>query len=313
MSIIPIPKVIAILGPTSSGKSSLAIEIARLCDGEIVSVDSRQVYREMDIGSGKVTVEEQKAVPHHVLDVADPRGDYNISHFLRDARSAIQSIVSRKKIPILCGGTGFWMQTLIENRSLPLVPPDLVLRKSLSKKTTEELSSFLESIDPERAQTIDRNNPHRLIRAIEIAKDQGRAQKPISGSLISENISLRYIRSPLLIALCPPKEFLDKKIGARLGARFANGMIEEVTRLQENGVSWEKLDSFGLEYRWVSRHLQGFIEEKEMREKLFFDIVHYAKRQMTWIRRWKETNSNLCIVETPEEAIEKTKKYLEKT
>lgn len=311
-------KLIAILGPTSSGKSALAIEIATRWNSEIISVDSRQVYRGMDIGTGKVTKAEQQEVRHHLLDIADPNDDYNISHFLRDARAAIESIKKKGKIQILCGGTGFWMEALVENHTLPNIPPDPALREILSQKTTEKLFEMLTELDPKRADEIDKKNPRRLIRAIEIARSQRVLGSEYSVLSVENETSKKSNQisdthsSPLLLALCPPKELIDTKIKVRLDARFNEGMIDEVARLHNEGVSWKRLDTFGLEYRWISQYLQNLISEAEMKEKLFFGISHYAKRQMTWIRRWHRSNHTLRIVERSEEALKIVEKFLEK-
>ncbi len=299
-------KIIVILGPTSSGKSSLAIEIAKKWNGEIISADSRQVYRGMDIGTGKVTRKEQAQVRHWLLDVADPNDDYNISHFVRDAHIAFEDIVSRNKLPILCGGTGFWIQALIENYKLPNVSPDPALREALAVKTKEELFEMLNQLNPEHAQTIDQNNPRRLIRAIEIAQNQNKE------SDTTPEIPPSPFLAPhsLLIALCPPKEILDARIQVRLEARFNQGMIAEVEQLHNKNISWERLDAFGLEYRWISRFLRNTISLSEMKERLFFDSIHYAKRQITWIRRWQRQGASLHTVETPEEALQETYEFM---
>lgn len=304
-------KLIVVMGPTSSGKSSLAIEIAKRRNGEIISADSRQVYRGMDIGTGKVTQEEQAQVRHWLLDVADPNDDYNVSHFVKDAQAAIKDIASRGKLPIMCGGTGFWIQALIENQGLPNVPPDPTLRKSLSHQTPEELFEILGALDPKRAETIDRKNPRRLIRAIEIARSQ-RKESEIKNHTSEHLRSSFSIPHSLIIALCPPKNILDEKILKRLEARFNEGMIDEVERLHHSGIPWDRLDAFGLEYRWISRFLQKMITEQEMREKLFFDSIHYAKRQMTWIRRWQKSNPRIHKVETPEEATSIIRNFVER-
>lgn len=318
-----LPRLIAILGPTSSGKSALAIEIAKRWNGEIISSDSRQVYRGMDIGTGKVKRDPQsptthcqlltphsEGVPHHLLDVADPNDDYNISHFLRDARVAIEDIPHREKLPIICGGTGFWIQALIENQELPNIPPDPLLREELSKKTPEELFEMFKTLNPERANTIDGKNPRRLVRAIEIVRNQNK-ELGIKNDASKVPHSSFSIPHSLLLALCPPKDILDAKIKVRLDARFDEGMIDEVTRLHTEGVSWERLDAFGLEYRWISRYLRNSISESAMKERLLFEIIHYAKRQMTWIRRWHRKNPDLHIVETPEEAMERAEAFFE--
>lgn len=329
-------KLLVILGPTSSGKSALSIDVAKRWNGEIISADSRQVYRGMDIGSGKVpkdtlqqTTDNESqeisgaalsavrcelyvsgGIPHHLLDVADPNDDYNISHFLRDARAAIGDIASRGKLPIVCGGTGFWIQALVEHQTLPNIPPDPALREALASKMPEELFEMLEKLDPERAKTIDQKNPRRLIRAIEIAEKKNQEEENLSPKG-AQPFDQKIIQ-PYILALCPPKDILDAKIKTRLDARFSEGMIDEVARLHAEGISWERLDAFGLEYRWISRFLREIIDEQEMKERLFFDSIHYAKRQMTWIRRWQQSNPTLHIVGTKENALALTEEFLKK-
>lgn len=323
-------KLLVILGPTSSGKSALAIDVAKRWNGEIISADSRQVYRGMDIGSGKVPRDHlqsattthyiSEGIPHHLLDVADPNDDYNISHFLRDARTAIEDIASRDKLPIICGGTGFWIQALIENQTLPNIPPDLALRETLRKLSKEELFEKLQMIDPARAETIDRKNPRRLIRAIEIAhfkeqetrsKEQQKPSPQESHPLPPNSCSLFIAPYSLMIlALCPPKGILDAKIRTRLEERLNEGMIQEGERLHGEGVSWERLESFGLEYRWISRFLKQEISEEVMKERLTFDIIHYAKRQITWIRRWQKLGGDIHIANTNKKALEEIRAFL---
>lgn len=343
-------KLLVIMGPTASGKSGLAIEIAKQYDSEIISADSRQVYRGMDIGTGKVTKEEQRAIPHHLLDVAEPCENYNVSHFVRDARVAMKVIWKRRKLPIICGGTGFWIQSLIENQALPNIPPDPKLREILGKLSKEELLDKLKELDPERAKTIDQNNPRRLIRAIEIVdyiprhprEDGGLGSANIHGAhnrlnLRHDNSSTdgtwipafagmtkqnmhrnaelntneKLFESSYILALCPPKDILDAKIRARLDERFKQGMIQEVEQLHQKGISWERLDSFGLEYRWISRFLKREISEETMKERLAFDIIHYAKRQMTWIRRWQRQSGDIHLAKTKEKALEEIRAFLE--
>jgi tRNA dimethylallyltransferase len=285
--------VIAILGPTASGKSGLAIDIARAYDGEIVSVDSRQIYRGMNIGTGKVTREEQALVAHHLIDIREPHEDYNVTDFQRDAAHAVADTSQRGKLPILCGGTGFWAQALIENQSFPHVPPDPKLREELTKISKEALFEKLSRLDPKRAETIDRLNPVRLARAIEIATFRNNVSNEQHDR--NENALLQNIpfANRIIVALDPPKTMLDAKIKKRLDERFGLGMIDEVRALREQGVSWERLEVFGLEYRWISLFLQQKVAERVMREGLFFAIVHYAKRQRTWLRRWERLGGTI--------------------
>jgi tRNA dimethylallyltransferase len=302
-------RVLVIVGPTASGKSGLAIELARQFDGEIISADSRQIYRGMDIGTGKVTPEEQALVRHWLLGIIDPTQSYNVTDFQRDAQHAIADIRSRGKLPIICGGTGFWVQALVANQQFPGVEPNWELREELSKLSREELFSRLELLDPERAQTIDRNNPVRLIRAIEIAKSRSMEHEVISNEAkntqsIESHTPYSTPLTSRIIALNPPLDILKEKIKKRLDERFdTQDMIGEVSRLHAQGLSWERLESFGLEYRWIAYYLQEKVTEAEMREKLYFASIHYAKRQLTWLRRWERQGAEIHWIDTPEKAI----------
>ena len=274
------------MGPTASGKSDLAIALAQKYDGEIISADSRQVYRGMDIGTGKVTKAEQKLARHHLLDVASPKRNYNVTHFVRDTKKIMADIKKRGKVPIICGGTGFWIQAFIEDQPFPAVKPDPALREKLEKLSTEKLFAQLKKKDPSRAKTIDPKNKVRLIRALEIIETLGTvppAQKP----------KIKNQESCLLIVLNPPKETLDKNIETRLEKRLKKGMIAEVKRLREKGLSFKKLESFGLEYKYLALFLQGKIAKEEMKERLNFEIRHYAKRQLTWLRRFEKMGAQL--------------------
>jgi tRNA dimethylallyltransferase len=287
---------LVIVGPTASGKTALSIFLAQKLDGEIVSADSRQVYKGLDIGTGKVTAEEMSNIPHHLIDVADPHIQYTAADFKRDAEKAISDIHARGKLPIIVGGTGHYIDALVDNLSLPNVPPDELLRKELSTKTADELFALLKEKDPARAATIDPKNPRRLIRALEIADARG-AVPPLS-----KNESLY---SPIFIGLNPPDEILKKKIWDRLISRLDTGMVLEVKNLHEKeGLSWERLDELGLEYRFIAKFLKGELSEEKMKEGLYTAICQYAKRQMTWFRR----NKRIVWVTSSQEALEVAKK-----
>lgn len=296
---MPIP---IIVGPTASGKSDYAISLAREIDGEIISADSRQVYRGMDLGTGKIPrdfsgdCEMRNAnfesdpkgpyisggIRHHLLDVASPKRTYTVTHFLRDARSAITDIESRGKVPIICGGTNFWIEALVFDSEFPKVKPDPVLRKELGKLTAPELFTLLSEKDPERADTIDRHNKVRLIRALEIIATLGKVPHNRHKSQVESHKSddFRFIGIDL------PKDELHGRIEKRLKKRLEEGMIEEVKRLHEQeGLSWKRLEGFGLEYRWCARFLQGNIPREEMEASLLKDSKYYAKRQMTFLRK----------------------------
>ncbi len=282
------------MGPTASGKSDLAIALAQKYNGEIISADSRQVYRGMDIGTGKVTKAEQKLARHWLLDVASPKRNYNVTHFVRDAKRAIADIKKRGKTPIVCGGTGFWIQALLENNTFPAVKPDPALRQKLGKLSVEKLFAQLEEKDPVRAQSIDPRNKIRLIRALEICATLGTVP-------VSHQTSLITHQDFLVIVLNPSQEVLYKNIAVRLEKRIEQGMVAEVERLRIDGISWKRLESFGLEYKYIALLLQEKITLEEMKERLEFEIRHYAKRQLTWLRRFEKTIP-LHWITLPEEA-----------
>lgn len=273
-------KVSVVVGPTASGKSALAITLAKKHGGEVISADSRQIYKGMDIGTGKVTKKEMQGVPHHLLSVVSPKKQYSVERYKKEATKALQEILSRGKTPIICGGTGFYVDALVRGTTLPSVPPNKELRKRLEKLSTEKLFALLKKKDPARAKTIDAKNPRRLIRALEIAEALGTVPKQKDAPL--PNIHFEWIGIDL------PDVTLKKKIHARLMERMKKGMVAEVKKLHSQGLSWKRLESFGLEYKWIAHYLQEKIEKKEMLEKLELDIWHYAKRQRTWFKKNKE-------------------------
>lgn len=272
-------KVLVILGPTATGKSDLAVEIAKeISSAEIISADSRQVYTGLDIGTGKITKKEMRGVPHHLLDVADARKSYSVVKFSEDANAAIAMISAQKKLPIICGGTGFYIEALIDGVIFPDVPPNAKLRKTLSKKTSAQLLKMLQKLDPARAKSIEKENSRRIIRAIEIASALGKVPKP-------KKIATPYL--PLFIGLTLPNEELKEKIKTRLDKRIKKGMIKEVETLHTKGLSWKRMGELGLEYRYVALYLQDKITLDEIKEKLATEIWRYAKRQITWFKRDK--------------------------
>ncbi len=272
-------KIVVIVGPTAIGKSSLAVELARLFDGEIVSADSRQIYRSLDIGTGKVTAREMRGVRHHLLDVASPRKQWSVAQYVRHADRAIRSIVRHGKLPIVVGGTGFYIDALLGDTLLPDVPANPTLRRALRKQSPRELLLELARLDPAHAQTIEPLNPRRLIRAIEIAHALGTVPK----------IQSREKYDALVIGLTLPDPELRERIRARLKARLRRGLIAEIRRLREKGkLSWQRLDALGLEYRYVSRHLRGAITRDELEQTLEQKIWQYARRQKTWFKRNKK-------------------------
>ena len=272
-------KIVVILGPTASGKSDVAIKLARKFNGEIISADSRQIYRGMDIGSGKVTKKEQQMAKHWMLDIVSPQTNFSAAQFKKKAEIIIADILKCGKLPIICGGTGFWIKSLVDNVQYPEVKPDWKLREKLGKKSEEKLFKMLKKLDPKRAKTIDAKNKVRLIRAIEICQTLGKVP-----SLSAENKKYNFIQ----IGISWPKEKLNERIKIRLDKRFKKGMIEEVRKLHfQDKISWKRLEIFGLEYRQIALYLKGKITEYDMRERLFQEIKNYAKRQMTWFKKDK--------------------------
>ena len=272
------PRIIAIVGPTATGKSDLGVLLAKQHNGEIISADSRQVYRGLDIGSGKITKKEMQKVPHHLLDIRDPKHAYSAAHFQRDGRKAIKDILSRGKLPIVVGGTGFYIDALLSDMTLPEVGPDLVLRKQLSNLPADELYKKLGGLDPRRAEDIDRHNHVRLIRAIEIATHSG----PVSPAITTSPYDVLYI------GLRADTEALKERITLRLHKRMKQGMLAEFARVHEAGLSWKRMEELGLEYRYGARLLKKEITRDEFEDQLVSEIYKYAKRQMTWFKRNKQ-------------------------
>ncbi len=292
------PRVLVVVGPTASGKSALAVMLAKKLNGEVVFVDSRQVYRGLDIGSGKITHREMQSVPHHLLDVASPKRVFTIAQYVPRAERAIRDIVRRGKLPIVCGGTAFYIDALLGIATIPPVPPDPKLRAQLARLSTEALADRLETLDPERAATIDRKNRVRLVRAIEIVMRTG---KPVPRVPAASN---RY--DALIIGITRPKEELRARIHTRLIARLRTGMVHEVEHLHASGVSWARLEALGLEYRFVSRYLRGNFSKERMRADLEHAIAQYAKRQMTW---WKR-NSAIQWITDSHDALDRARAWI---
>lgn len=274
------PKIIVILGQTATGKSDFAVEVAKRVNGEIISADSRQVYKGMNLGTGKVTKKEMGGIPHFMLDVISPKNKtFSASQFQKMANKKIKEILDKKNIPIVCGGTGYYIDSLINSLPFPEVLPNKKLRRELETKDATELFGILKKIDKDRAKNIDAKNKVRLIRAIEIAQELGQVPKLKKTKKEFETIK---------IGLAFPDNELKRRIYERLIKRIKKGMIKEVEKLHESGVSWKKLESFGLEYRYVSFYLQKKMTKEEMIEKLFSAIWHFAKRQKTWWKKDKE-------------------------
>lgn len=271
------PKLIVVVGPTASGKSDFAVELALKYNGEVVSADSRQVYKGLDIGTGKITTEEMKGVPHHLLDVAQADTRFTAMDWKKLAEKAVADIIARGKMPIICGGTGFYIQALIDDLGFPEVEADTEEQKALEEKTHEELFAELQKLDPERAKTIDMKNKRRLSRAILIARKLG------SVPVLEKHPEPKY--DLLILGISISNTQLKDRIRKRLVSRIEGGMIDEVRGLHQAGLSYERMDELGLEYRYISEHLRGTLSYDVMVDTLGMRIGQYAKRQKTWFKR----------------------------
>jgi len=291
------PKLIVIVGSTSAGKTSLSVALAEKFGGEIISADSRQVYRGFDLGSGKVTEEEMRGIPHHLLDVADPKKIYTAAHYKKDVKKALAEIYGRNKIPLLVGGTGFYIDAVVKDLTVPRVKPDKKLRALLEKESAARLFARLKKADRERAKTIDPKNKRRLIRALEIVRKLGQVPKIKTASPF-EVLSLGIKRE---------NEELKKRIRRRILDRMDQGMLEEVKNLRQNGVSWKRLYDLGLEYRYLSLHLRGRLTAEQMLDELERATWRFAKRQWTWFKRDKKIH----WIKTTKEAEKLVKHFLQ--
>lgn len=274
---LTMPKLVVLLGTNASGKSELGIGLARHFGTEVVSADSRQVYRGLDLGSGKITPAQAGAIRHHLIDVAEVSDYYSLAQYQRAAYSAIDSIATAGKLPLLVGGTGLYISAVVEGYELVDVPPNDQLRHELESLPLAQLVRKLELSDPEAAGRIDKRNRRRIIRAIEVAS-------------AGHEHSAAHKNSPrykcLQLGLTWPREILEKRIADRLERRLAEGMIEEVAGLRALGVSDTRLEKLGLEYRYISRYLRGELGTLDnLRSQLEIAIRQFAKGQLTWFKR----------------------------
>jgi tRNA dimethylallyltransferase len=319
--------IIAIVGPTATGKSAIAVAIAKGIAGEVISADSRQVYRGLDIGTGKITPREMRGIPHHLLDVANPKRQYTVVQFQRAAQRAIRAITKREKVPVLTGGTNLYIDALLYDIRFPEIKKNAALRTTLEKKTAQKLFDLLKKQDPRRAAMIDRHNKRRLIRALEIIATGGKTPDLNAPFLAHHPPHWHSPYRTCIIGISRNPEILRKRIDRRLRQRITGGMIQEVVKLKRSGLSWKRLESFGLEYRYVALMLQGKLPQdayagthsravrargfdprettalyKILREKIW----QYAKRQTTWLKR----NPNIIWVKTSREALAVARKHL---
>lgn len=275
-------KIIVVTGPTATGKTSLGVKLCHQFNGEVISIDSRQVYKGMDIGTGKDL--DDYTVPYHLIDIVSPVDDeYNLMRFLQDSEECIKNVAASGKLPFMVGGTALYLNALLSGYELPGGAADKKGREELQQKSPEELGSILKELSEKEYDKIeDKCNPIRLVRAIEKLK------YPTGySSTLHEQLDA------LVLGVYYPRKTVHQRIEERLDARLQEGMIEEVEQLHENGVTWEKLDFFGLEYRYIALYLQGKMSRKEMREHLLIKIRQFAKRQDIWFRKMEREGKDI--------------------
>lgn len=292
-------KLIVIVGLTASGKTDLSIKLAKKFNGGVISADSRQVYKGMDVGTGKVTKKEMENIPHYLLDVAPPKRRFTVVQYKKLALKAIDEILRKKKIPFLVGGTGFYIQAVVDGIVIPEVKPDWKLRRKLEKKKAQELFKMLKKLDPRRAKTIESKNKRRLIRALEIII---KTKKPVP--LLKKEPSQFEV---LILGIKKSPDELKELIRKRLLKRLKIGMIAEVKKLRKSGLSWKRLEEFGLEYKYVAQYLQKKINYEGMVEKIQKESEHFAKRQLTWFKR----DNRIKWIKTFPKAEKLLKKFLQ--
>jgi len=285
---------VVVLGPTASGKTRLAVGLARRLNGEIISVDSRQVYRGLDLGTGKDISEysgDWGSIPVHLIDIIDPAEEFNLFSFQKHFFSVMADISRRGKFPVVAGGTGLYLDSILRGYRLAEVPQDKALRTQLESENTESLRKILLHLNPALHNKTDLVDRNRMIRAIEIARFQNTDAGKDMGfcSLL-----------PFVIGIRCNREELRRRITLRLHDRIERGLIDEVRRLHEQGLSWERLDSLGLEYRYVGLYLRGQLSFNDMVQILNTRIHQFAKRQETWFRKIEKSGIIIHWIENPD-------------
>ncbi len=273
-------KLIVILGPTASGKTQLAAKLAYDLQGEIISADSRQVYKKMDIGTGKDLSQyiiHDRRIPYHLIDIVVPESEFNLFEFQKRFYKIFNDLMEKKVLPILVGGTGLYLEAVLKGYDMPHAPIDQELRRELNRKSIDELQKILLELKPRLHNKTDLEDSERLIRAIEIERARSIKNQPQKPDIDAVVFGIRWERSAL-----------RQRITVRLKERLEQGMIEEVMNLHTAGLNWSKLENFGLEYRFISQYLQKKITFDEMTNKLNVSIRQFAKRQETWFRRMEK-------------------------
>jgi tRNA dimethylallyltransferase len=296
----PHSPLITVLGPTASGKTKLAVSLAKNLTGEIISADSRQVYRGMDIGTGK-DLTEYLNIPYHLIDIIDPCDEYNLFEFAKDFSHSFQEINAREALPFLVGGTGMYLDAVLNRYKLTIAEPEKNAQILLEKKSDIELKSILLALNPNQHNETDQQDRKRLLQAIHIATSiQQNAPELVWPEF-----------SALIIGIKVPREEIRRRITARLQARFKEGMIEEVEQLSKQGISWEKLDFFGLEYRFIAKYLQGELSYNDMFQKLNSAIHYFAKQQEKWFRKMERSGLQIHWLEQDEQLFENSQHLIQ--
>jgi tRNA dimethylallyltransferase len=279
---IPKYNCIFVIGPTAGGKTNLATQLAHYLNGEIISADSRQVYKRMNIGTGKDLNEyvvHNQSIPYHLIDICEPGEKYNIERFYNDAKKAFEKIWSNQHLPIVCGGSGLYIETLLKGNPFATIPKNPKLRNALSQYTLTALHQQFNTISPSLKNSLDNSSIKKCLRSIEIDEYIQRNGMPASR---------KFPISPLFLAPKWDREERRLRITFRLNQRLNSGMIEEVQQLLKEGISVKDLVFYGLEYAWIARYCVGEIDYATMKSKLEVAIHQFAKRQMTWFRRMEK-------------------------
>lgn len=279
------PKVIVIVGPTASGKTDLSIKLAKELNGEIVSADSMQIYKKMTIGTAKPTKDEMQGIPHHMIDIIEPNEDFNVAMYKKMAEAKIEEILNKGKQPIIVGGTGLYIDTLVNGIEFQEIENDMEYRKQLEMQAevngVDWLFEKLKTVDPESAKVIEKNNIRRVVRALEIFKVTGKTKTEIDRESIKGS-KYEYI----IFGLLWDREILYDRINLRVDIMLKDGLVNEVKTLIEND-GFSKTALQGLGYKEVIEYFDGKIDYEEMIEKIKMETRRYAKRQMTWFKRNK--------------------------
>ena len=279
-----LPKILCVVGPTASGKTAYAIELARENNGEIVSCDSMQIYKYMNIGTAKATAEERAEVPHHMIDFVDPNRDYSVADFVTDARACIAEILSRGKMPVLCGGTGLYIDSVLKSVEFSPQKRDDKLRDELWKKAeqdgAESVYEILKELDPIEADKVHYNNVKRVIRAIEICKTTGMTKTE------ADKLSIgKPIYKPIIYGLNMPREKLYERIDRRVDVMVEQGLEGEVRQLLNMGIRRDSTAMQAIGYKELVRYIDGLCDFETAIEDIKRESRRYAKRQLTWFRR----------------------------